>query len=346
MLPKVIERLSKIVLESAGAERGALLLEREGRLFVEATFGVEPEVLQVGPSAALDTRVDLARSVALFVARTREPVVLDDARENARFAADPYIAAGHVKSVLCLPLLHQGHLSGLLYLENKKASAAFTTARVELLELFASQAAISIENARLVAGVQAANEEVRRANGRLEAEVAERTEELRVSNGELGAANQRLHLELAQRELAERERAALQEQMIEAQRARLAEMSTPLIPITDRIMVMPLIGTVNPERAAQVLEVALEGAARRRARVVILDVTGIKQIDTHVVQTLLQSAAALRLLGAQAVLTGIRPEVAQTMIGLGIDLGATVTRGTLQSGIAYALRLSGERPGG
>ena len=110
--------------------------------------------------------------------------------------------------------------------------------------------------------------------------------------------------------------------MIEAQRARLSEMSTPLIPITDRIMVMPLIGTVDPERAAQVLEVALEGAAQRRAAVVILDITGIKQIDTQVMQTLLQSATALRLLGAQAVLTGIRPGLAQFLVEQGKELGA------------------------
>lgn len=205
-----------------------------------------------------------------------------------------------------------------------------------------AQAAIAIENTRMVA-------EVRRANGRLEAEVAARTEELRVSNEELGAANGRLLIELAQRERAERERAALQEQIIEAQRQRLSEMSTPLIPITDRIMVMPLIGTVDAERAAQVLEVALRGAERHRARVVILDITGLKQMDTYVIRTLLSSASALRLLGAQAVLTGIRPEVAQTMVQIGADLGSIVTRGTLQNGIAHALQLSGElvgeRPG-
>jgi predicted ATPase/GAF domain-containing protein/tRNA A-37 threonylcarbamoyl transferase component Bud32 len=334
-LAKVMERLSEIVLESAGAERGALLLEQEGRLFVEATFGVGPELLQLGPLAALETRSDLAQSVALFVARTRELVVLDDAQKDGRFAGDPHIAAGHVKSLLCLPLLYQGRLSGLLYLESKKAEAVFHATRIELLKLFSSQAAIAIENARMVADVREANDQVRRANERLESEVAQRTEELR-------ATAQRLRSELAQREQAERERAALQEQMIEAQRARLAEMSTPLIPITNRIMVMPLIGTVDTERAAQVMEVALQGATRHQAHVVILDVTGINQIDTYVIRTLLNSAAALRLLGTQSVLTGIRPEVAQTMVQIGADLGNIVTKGTLQSGIAYALRLSGE----
>jgi anti-anti-sigma regulatory factor len=161
----------------------------------------------------------------------------------------------------------------------------------------------------------------------------------------LSAAYERLKLELDQREQAERERAVLQEQMLEAQRARLAEMSTPLIPLTDRITVMPLIGSIDSERAAQVLEMALSGAQRHRACVVILDITGIKQIDTYVIRTLLATTAALRLLGTQAVLTGIRPEVAQAMVGLGADLGGITTKGTLQSGIAYALQLSGELVG-
>jgi anti-anti-sigma factor len=337
-LPKVIERLSKIVIESSGAERGALLLQREGSLSVEATFGVGPEALRVGPSAALDDRSGIAASVALFVARTREPVVLDDAREDGRFAADPHVAAGRARSLLCLPLLYQAQLTGLLYLENGTASAAFHAARVELLELVSAQAAIAIENARMVA-------EVRRVNGQLEAEVAARTEELRVSNEQLGAANGSLQIELVQRERAERERAALQEQIIEAQRERLTEMATPLIPITDRIMVMPLIGTMDAERAAQALEVALRGAERHRARVVILDITGLRQMDAHVIRTLLRSASALRLLGAQAVLTGVRPEVAQAMVQLGAELGSIVTRGTLQNGIAHALKLSGELVG-
>jgi anti-anti-sigma regulatory factor len=91
-----------------------------------------------------------------------------------------------------------------------------------------------------------------------------------------------------------------------------------------------------------VLEAALDGAQRRAARVVILDITGMKQIDTTVAGTLVRTAAALRLLGTEAVLTGVRAEVAQSMIHLEIDLRALVTLGTLQSGIAYALARTGE----
>ena len=341
-LPSVIRRLLKIVIENAGAQQGALLLARDERIFVDATFSVSPDAIEVGPRVPLDACPSVAHSVALFVARTREPVILDDTGSDPRFVGDARLVAGHARSVLCLPLVHQGRLSGLLYLEHRDAPAAFNSARVELLELFASQAAIAVENALLVADVREANAEVGRVNERLEAEVAQRTDELQCKNRELGHANQRLQVELAQREQAERERAALQERMIDAQRERLLEMSTPLIPITDRIMVMPLIGTVDAERAEQVLEAALEGAQRLRAKVVILDITGMKHVDIQVVSSLLSTATALRLLGAQAVLTGTRPEVARAMVTLGVDLSALVTKGTLQSGIAYALGQSGE----
>lgn len=126
------------------------------------------------------------------------------------------------------------------------------------------------------------------------------------------------------------------------QRARLAEIAVPLIPITDDVMVLPLIGTVDTERAQDVIETVLQGAQKHRARVVIIDVTGMKQVDTHVVRMLLDSAFALRLLGTQTILTGVRPEVAQTLVSLNLDLGGLVTRATLQSGIAYAMaRLGG-----
>jgi len=102
-------------------------------------------------------------------------------------------------------------------------------------------------------------------------------------------------------------------------------------------VVMPLVGSMDSVRAQQVMETALDGTARRRAKVVILDVTGMTQIDTSVAATLLGTASALRLLGTQAVLTGVRPDVAQMLVSLGVDLTGIVTCGTLQNGIAYAL---------
>lgn len=135
--------------------------------------------------------------------------------------------------------------------------------------------------------------------------------------------------------IAEQQR--LQESMIQLQAATLAELSTPLIPISDRVMVLPLIGALDTQRTQQVLTTLLEGVAERQAQVVIVDITGIRVVDTQVANTLIQAARAVRLLGARVMLTGIRPEVAHTLISLGVDLSDLDTAGTLQSGIANVL---------
>lgn len=137
---------------------------------------------------------------------------------------------------------------------------------------------------------------------------------------------------------AEEERAVLQAQIIDVHRNALRELSTPLIPLAEGVLVMPIIGTVDSARAAQLMDTLLEGITAHGARMVILDVTGVKVVDTQVANALLQSAQAARLLGAEVVLTGIGPHVATTLIGLGVDLGNLTTLGTLRAGVAYALR--------
>lgn len=164
--------------------------------------------------------------------------------------------------------------------------------------------------------------------------------------GEMRLGDQHRYIGIAH-DLTERKRVAeeyarLQERIINAQAATLAELSTPLIPISDNVVVMPLIGAINSERARQVLETLLHGIERSRVRVAILDITGVPLVDTQVAKSLIDAAQAVRLLGARIVLTGIRPEVAQTLVGLGVDLGGIVTHSTLQSGIAYATR---QKPG-
>lgn len=132
-------------------------------------------------------------------------------------------------------------------------------------------------------------------------------------------------------------RAIAQEETIRAQAAILAELSTPLIPISDRVVVMPLIGTVDSQRAQQVLATLLQGIASTSAEIAILDITGVPVVDTQVANALIQAAQAVRVVGAQMILTGIRPEVAQTLVGLGLNLRDILTHSTLQSGIAAVL---------
>lgn len=129
-----------------------------------------------------------------------------------------------------------------------------------------------------------------------------------------------------------------QEQLIQAQQAALRELSTPLIPLADGVVAMPLIGSIDTGRAQLVIETLLSGVSQNHARVAILDITGVPVVDTQVANALIRAAQAVKLLGAQVILTGIRPEVAQTLVGLGVDLSGIVTRSSLQDGITYALR--------
>jgi anti-anti-sigma factor len=144
--------------------------------------------------------------------------------------------------------------------------------------------------------------------------------------------------DITERRRAESERQRLQEELIQAQTVALQELSTPLIPISDTVLVMPLIGRIDERRANQILESLLTGIQTQQADLAIIDITGVNLVDTQVAHVLLQAARAVKLLGAQVVLTGLRPEVAQTLVSLGVDLSDIVTRGTLQSGIAYGLR--------
>jgi len=135
-----------------------------------------------------------------------------------------------------------------------------------------------------------------------------------------------------------------QEELLRQQtmlREMLQAMATPIIPLTERIVVMPLIGSMDTSRAEDFLTAALQGAETMRAQVVIIDITGMKHVDTSVGAMLVRAALALRLIGAEVILTGIRAEIARTLVSLGVDLPVN-TRSTLQSGIAHALAISGE----
>jgi PAS domain S-box-containing protein len=151
--------------------------------------------------------------------------------------------------------------------------------------------------------------------------------------------------DITERIRAEEERTVLQQQIIEAQRDALRELSTPLMPIADGVLAMPLIGTIDSQRAQMVMEALLEGIVAHTAEIAILDITGVQVVDTQVANALIQAAQAVRLLGANVVLTGIQPRIAQTLIHMGIDLSEIVTHSTLQNGIAYALARSARAAG-
>ncbi len=158
-------------------------------------------------------------------------------------------------------------------------------------------------------------------------------------------SQQRGQQAIEQSRRAEAENRRLQEEIILMQEETLRALSTPLIPIAESVVLLPLIGTVNGARAQQVIETLLEGVVAHRAAVAILDVTGVPVVDAEVADGLIQAAKGVALLGAEVVLTGIRPEMARTLVELDTDLRGLVVRGTLQSGVEYALRRSaGARP--
>jgi PAS domain S-box-containing protein len=162
VLEMLIDTLMRTAIEQAGAERGVLILSRdaESRIEAEATMGGDAVVVQLRNqpvSAAV-----LPESVLHYVLRTRESVILDDAAAQSPFAADPYLRQRQARSILCLPLITQAKLIGVLYLENTLTSRAFAPARSAVLKLLASQAAIALENARLYRDLEQREAKIRR----------------------------------------------------------------------------------------------------------------------------------------------------------------------------------------
>lgn len=184
-LGNLLERLMKVMVENAGAQKGILVLNHAGRLEVEALMTVEPYQIQLGVNQPIELSTELAASVVQYVARSKEAVVVENAGADPRFARDRYIAARRPKSLLCLAMMHQGRLVGALYLENNAATNAFSPERVEILQLVAAQAAVAVENAKLYGELRSATEQLRRTNDTLEVQVAQRTEELRRTLAEL-----------------------------------------------------------------------------------------------------------------------------------------------------------------
>jgi PAS domain S-box-containing protein len=154
VLPKLIEKLMRIAVEHAGAERGLLILIRGDEPQIEAEAITAHGSVEVTVRQTAVTPSDLPQSALHYVIRTRERVVLNDASVANLYAEDEYVRQRHARSVLCLPIVKQTKLVGALYLENNLSPRAFTAERVAVLELLSSQAAISLENARLYSDLQ------------------------------------------------------------------------------------------------------------------------------------------------------------------------------------------------
>lgn len=133
------------------------------------------------------------------------------------------------------------------------------------------------------------------------------------------------------------------EDIFEMQKLSLLELSAPLIPVFEGITVMPLIGTIDTARAKLIMENLLDGVIKNRSQVVLIDITGVPVVDTMVAHHIIQASEAVRLVGATCILVGIRPEIAQTIVNLGIDLGKFPTKSTLRKGMESALEMTDKK---
>ncbi|UCH92660.1 MAG: PAS domain S-box protein, partial [Candidatus Aminicenantes bacterium] len=166
VLSHLLKKMMHIIVENAGAQKGLLALEHENHLFIELEYSAESDILRL-PSIPLEEASTPGQPASLirYVARTREKLVLNNASSEGDFTTDAYIVKNKPQSVLCAPIIHQGKLTGIIYLENNLTPGAFTADRLEVINILSAQAAVSIENARLYQT--------------LEAKVDQRTEQLR-----------------------------------------------------------------------------------------------------------------------------------------------------------------------
>jgi rsbT co-antagonist protein RsbR len=131
------------------------------------------------------------------------------------------------------------------------------------------------------------------------------------------------------------------ERVIRQQQEAIRELSTPVLQVRERLLILPIIGVIDPQRARQLPEQLLRGIRTNRAKVVVIDITGVAAMDATVANHLVQTVEASRLLGATVIVTGLSPEIAQTLVKIGVDLGKMNTVGDLQGGIEQAERLLG-----
>jgi PAS domain S-box-containing protein len=421
---ELLATLMRILIEHAGAQRSCLLLpSRDG-------FSVAAEITSNHDDVRVETpkvrraplATELSLSMAHYVRRTREKLILDDVTASVMFPSDVHLSTARPRSLLCAPIVRRGEIAGILYLENRLTRGAFTPRRLALLEFLA---AVSLENALLAADLARETGErtqtektLRQSEERLQRLVetanvvpweAERgtgqltyvgpqvvkmlgyPQDAWLSAGFLGAhvhphdrestlmslvapssdapssgsnfdfrmtaADGRsvwLHnvvssqgpagagvlggflFDITERKEAE---AKLKEQLdiIEAQQAAIRKLSTPIIEVWEGVLTMPVLGVVNESRALQMMTVLLEAVKRTASRYTIIDLTGAEAVDAATADHIMRIVRAVQLLGAKSIIVGIRPEVAQTIVAMAIDMSSIVTLSNLREALLLCM---------
>lgn len=177
----LLKKIMNVVIECSGAQHGYLLIEDEGRLFVRAESHIGDKQVQT-VNQKLDDAPYICKAIARYVYRSRERVILDHACQEGMFKDNPEVQEMQLQSVLCLPVIKQSRRIGIMYLENRLANSVFTQEKTQMTDLLMSQAAISLENSRLVEDMKKAEDALRGAKEELEKRVLERTAELARAN--------------------------------------------------------------------------------------------------------------------------------------------------------------------
>jgi len=177
-LSELLKKIMRIVIENAGAQHGVLILKKNDRWAIEVEGDAEKNVMKLTGSTELEESNNISKSVIHYAIRTKQDVVLDDASNDEMFGSDPYIMKNQPKSVLCSPMISQGKISGIWYMENNLTVGAFTEARLKILDMLSSQISISLENARMY-------QELDDLNKNLEQKVVERTQQLNDKNKQI-----------------------------------------------------------------------------------------------------------------------------------------------------------------
>jgi len=202
----LLKKIMNVVIESSGAQHGYILLKKQDDLFIWAESHVKEKHIVQAVNKKLEDASDICKAIVRYVYRTRERLILNNATLEGMFKDNPEVHFLKLRSVLCLPIINQSKLIGVLYLENRLTNAVFTPEKVQITELLTSQAAISLENSRLIEEMKQVQEALQKSKEELESRVRERTSELARVN------------ELLEKDIMDRKKA---EELVKIERQRL-----------------------------------------------------------------------------------------------------------------------------
>ncbi|WP_293128104.1 ATP-binding sensor histidine kinase [Microcoleus sp. bin38.metabat.b11b12b14.051] len=182
VLDKLLARLIKILLENAAAQKAVLMLYKDGNLLIQAACSADDNEAVVLQSLPVEISSDLPVSIVNYVARTKKDLVLNSAASDGLFTADPYIVSNQPKSIICNPVIYQGKLTGVIYLENNLAAGAFSPERLQVLKVLTSQVAIALENAKLYAQAQEKSQQLEQSLHKLQQTQAQLVQTEKISS--------------------------------------------------------------------------------------------------------------------------------------------------------------------